>query len=262
MNPATGTFTTMDTYAGSIFDPTSLHKYLYANANPVTYSDPTGNFADAKSFIAGFNVSTILEAGAAIAGACVMAIGRNVISKLRVGAAFSLVSHTVANVLEDIHYIELIQQGYVNLAALYMMDQVSGVIKAVQDAVDKLNEQRQSYYVYLLVDNEGTVRYVGRTKNLDQRLKSHSSVGSRNKNLMLGYYVSNLNYEQSRALEQSWMVFYHTRNWLSEEGNNLINGVSPKNKRKTDYLGALDDIIENVIDDELLSIKEELTSWW
>ena len=141
MNPSTGTFTTMDTYQGSIFDPVSLHKYLYANANPVTYSDPTGNFADAKSFIAGFNVSTILEAGAAIAGACVMAIGRNVISKLRVGAAFSLVSHTVANVLEDIHYIELIQQGYVNLAALYMIDQVSiNGIKILQDAFDKLNE--------------------------------------------------------------------------------------------------------------------------
>ena len=44
MNPATGTFTTMDTYAGSIFDPTSLHKYLYANANPVTYVDPSGYF--------------------------------------------------------------------------------------------------------------------------------------------------------------------------------------------------------------------------
>lgn len=42
MNPATGTFITQDTYSGTIFDPTSLHKYLYANANPVTYSDPSG----------------------------------------------------------------------------------------------------------------------------------------------------------------------------------------------------------------------------
>ena len=42
MNPSTGTFTTMDTYQGSIFDPVSLHKYLYANANPVTYVDPSG----------------------------------------------------------------------------------------------------------------------------------------------------------------------------------------------------------------------------
>ncbi len=42
MNPATGTFISMDTYQGTIFDPTSLHKYLYANANPVTYCDPSG----------------------------------------------------------------------------------------------------------------------------------------------------------------------------------------------------------------------------
>ena len=42
MNPATGTFITQDTYSGTIFDPTSLHKYLYANANPVMYTDPSG----------------------------------------------------------------------------------------------------------------------------------------------------------------------------------------------------------------------------
>lgn len=44
MNPATGTFITQDTYLGTVFDPTSLHKYLYANANPVTYCDPSGYF--------------------------------------------------------------------------------------------------------------------------------------------------------------------------------------------------------------------------
>ena len=43
MNPATGTFTQEDTYQGNIYDALSLHKYLYAQDNPVTYKDPTGN---------------------------------------------------------------------------------------------------------------------------------------------------------------------------------------------------------------------------
>ena len=45
MNPETGTFISMDTYAGSLDNPVSLHKYLYANANPVKYTDPSGNFS-------------------------------------------------------------------------------------------------------------------------------------------------------------------------------------------------------------------------
>lgn len=42
MNPGTGTFISEDAYAGRIHEPVTLHKYLYANDNPVRYIDPSG----------------------------------------------------------------------------------------------------------------------------------------------------------------------------------------------------------------------------
>ena len=45
MNPALGRFVTMDAFSGYSADPITLHKYLYANANPVTYGDPSGYFS-------------------------------------------------------------------------------------------------------------------------------------------------------------------------------------------------------------------------
>jgi len=37
-----GRFARRDTYEGSLSDPITLHKYLYGNANPVNFIDPTG----------------------------------------------------------------------------------------------------------------------------------------------------------------------------------------------------------------------------
>ena len=45
MNPETGSFTSMDTWQGDLYEPVTLHKYLYANANPVKYKDPSGMFS-------------------------------------------------------------------------------------------------------------------------------------------------------------------------------------------------------------------------
>ena len=41
-NPATGLFNIMDDFSSDNYDPPSLHKYLYAHANPIMNIDPLG----------------------------------------------------------------------------------------------------------------------------------------------------------------------------------------------------------------------------
>ena len=43
LNPDTGRFWSMDSFEGSGEDPLTLHKYLYANADPLNGVDPSGN---------------------------------------------------------------------------------------------------------------------------------------------------------------------------------------------------------------------------
>jgi len=59
MNPALGNFITMDPYSGSLYDPTSLHKYLYANASPMNFIDPTGYFS-IPEILASFEVYGVI----------------------------------------------------------------------------------------------------------------------------------------------------------------------------------------------------------
>ncbi|MBQ7794656.1 MAG: hypothetical protein IJ366_09110, partial [Clostridia bacterium] len=60
MDTTTGRFISQDSYAGSIDDPVSLHKYLYANSNPVMYSDPSGYMSSlAEAAIAGAAIGAL-----------------------------------------------------------------------------------------------------------------------------------------------------------------------------------------------------------
>ena len=61
MNPETGTFTSLDTYGGNIADPMSLHKYLFANSNPVTYRDPSG-YSSVIEIEVTLSIDTMLDA--------------------------------------------------------------------------------------------------------------------------------------------------------------------------------------------------------
>lgn len=55
MNPETGRMHSMDTWQGDTMDPITLHKYLYANVNPASFIDPTGNISVGSLMLALWN---------------------------------------------------------------------------------------------------------------------------------------------------------------------------------------------------------------
>jgi hypothetical protein len=50
MNPSSGRFLTSDAFEGINDEPKSLHKYLYAYANPIGNTDPSGHFVTVAEF--------------------------------------------------------------------------------------------------------------------------------------------------------------------------------------------------------------------
>jgi len=59
-----GRFLSQDGYMGQAMSPPSLHRYLYANANPLTYVDQDGHSATAVGAVAGFFWGAIQMGGA------------------------------------------------------------------------------------------------------------------------------------------------------------------------------------------------------
>lgn len=51
LNVSTGRFWTMDTFEGNSLDPLSLHKYGYAESNPVGQVDPSGNQTEVDELV-------------------------------------------------------------------------------------------------------------------------------------------------------------------------------------------------------------------
>ena len=95
------------------------------------------------------------------------------------------------------------------------------LVDAGINALEEEGKKRRNsiYTVYALSDSEG-VRYVGRTKDYETRMKAHRKSLDKG-NLIDSKLGENLTYEEARGLEQTAMLYYHTLK--TAKGLNKIN---------------------------------------
>lgn len=260
MNPGTGTFQSLDTYSGILDNPVTLHKYLYVQGNPVAYNDPTGHMA---SFILGAQMSARETAY----NAAVIKIGLGILASLTQLVAMENAYNNTYYAME----IAIENVDWLMEAASATNEEIKAYVEArVADGTIARRKDRERYTVYTLgqelSDTDIEVRYVGRTVDYDERMKQHERRGGviYKYGLVRKDRYDNLSYEVSRGLEQQLMVFYHTRLWLKENGVNKINGVGLHNKKAELYYSDTLSYLENQIDNELLSVREQMKygNWW
>ena len=256
MDPSTGTFISMDSYHGSLYDPVSLYKYLYANANPVKYTDPTGYYSLVDMSV-GMAGTSILASSV-----CLMYINlvKNLKDTIYQSEAQSIATNNIAFTLTSDICDWIIDYSQTR--------PVDNIVEAVRENVENKVLDRTKpcniYTVYTLKDREGNVRYVGRTKNYEKRMENHK----RPEGVITKYSLKKdqrfdgLTYTECRGIEQSLMLYYHTRLWKGEGGYNKINGIAEKNPKKELYYQDTLTYFENQKDNEYLCILENLENWW
>ena len=153
MDPSTGTFISMDSYPGSLYDPVSLHKYLYAN--PVKYTDPTGYFSLAECSVAN-SIQSELNSYQTV---WLMNVYRSLVSSLIATVAIYNATIIINNVIDT-----MVADGFILENADVAVEKVEEEAKATT-LENTFTDKR--YTVYTLEDAKGTVRYVGRTNKTD-----------------------------------------------------------------------------------------------
>lgn len=206
----------------------------------------------------------VSEDGTVTVIAMVMAIGPGILYQLK---------HVVAMENAVIRYhqamAEILLDGKV-------FEDIEQVVTYVNELVKEENKsEKQCYVVYTLKDDDEVVRYVGRTKNYETRIKQHKRPGGKiyEYNLNPGKFVlKKLAKEQARGLEQMLLVLYYTGNFLKDSSipyYNFVNGVSIKNGNKKvyheaakKYMEKYPSLFENFLEEEENAIREDMGAWW
>lgn len=123
----------------------------------------------------------------------------------------------------------------------------------------KSSEQRQKKHTIYTLSNptNNQVVYVGRTTDFNTRMKAHNLNPAR-RGLTPKVLHEDLTYEQARAAEQAYILYYGTLDKNNKTANQ-INGVNPN---RQDYLTimrngfGLSEAVDSILTNRLLILFE------
>ncbi len=273
MNPQTGTFTSMDTYPGSIFDPVSLHKYLYANADPVMNVDPSGYMTSSD-----FAISSVMSDAAEGVSDISTLLAINTLKALRITLFTTLFAAPLVMLFGDT-ICEMITDG-----ALDSIDVNDAVIEETRY---KKDNDDLGWIIYGELDElgraTGAIAKLTRfmpmagtiaNKNIrpsgfiDGNYLSHGGAGHARSHLIaqqlggdgadsrnLVTLYQNPTNEAGRGMEQIGIERFGTKN-KNKKYNNQINGVNPDGKGYDTFKKA-GEVYAYLFDEILKKIKQE-----
>ena len=210
--------------------------FAYCLNNPVNLSDEAGAWPKWSQIFIGVAIVAVAVAvtaatfGAAVPALAAVAGGGAVIGGASAGAA------TVATGA---------------MAAAGITTAAAATAAVAEKAAEKASARNNS--VYVLKDSSDTVQYVGRTSDVERRRRAHEANPAR-RGLEMDVIASGLNLEESRALEQAGMAYYHTIN-TANKMNNQINSVAPK------YWDKFKGIASGLLDYGYNQMTNEILYW-
>jgi RHS repeat-associated protein len=256
MDPRVGRFAGMDPFVGDAQSPRSLHRYLYAGADPTGRVDPTGRF---ELSIAGFTVSmgmnqVINGISTIAAGAVFGAIDAGIRAELsgedwqaaalkgaRTGALLGplarlrwaqpfLMSAGIA--LAGMATFEAYQADNMGLALYNGILFVGGATGVITSFLSR--EISGNVLVYRSVNmRTGEVQYVGITDSFARRAAEH--LASKGIAIQEIKNLGSLTRYDARAVEQALIQYYG----LGRNGGSLLNRINSIAPTDPDYAGAL-----------------------
>lgn len=239
MDPSTGTFISMDSYPGNLNDPVSLHKYLYANANPVMNTDPSGYMSLFDTGVA-MQGKSCMEAAQAAYNAVAFCIGMKLLAQCRAISTVQSTEHLASEVVFDVGVegamngtssvwkissqlladaVEVVTLAYLISGDCIALDVVASTVEVTKEDVEanatKITEENHKQFkghcVYVLRDSEkgNKVSYVGRSKDPWTRWLRHQKTKKTNGVPWNMYIVKDqLSLQEARALENALICVY------------------------------------------------------